>query len=90
MMIFLLAETPATKLKDTLNGEIASLFLLVVMFWALHLFWKRRFTEFIGWALFAMLVGVFIYTPELIEELGTSRTSFEQEKGAPGTLQINI
>jgi hypothetical protein len=42
-----------------------------VIFISLTLFWKRAFTAFIGFALFAMLVSVFIFQPELISSLGS-------------------
>ena len=45
---------PGKKLQESLGGEIGSLFFLIVIFVSLTLFWKRAFTAFIGFALFAM------------------------------------
>lgn len=70
-LVFLLSETPGRKLESTLGGEIGSLFFLAVIFISLTLFWKRAFTAFLGFAMFAMLVSVFIFKPNLIKDLGT-------------------
>ncbi|MBA4493651.1 hypothetical protein ACFO25_04565 [Paenactinomyces guangxiensis] len=70
-LLWILADGPGKKLQETLGGEIGSLFFLVVIFVSLTLFWKRAFTAFIGFALFAMLVSVFIFQPQLIQSLGS-------------------
>ncbi len=70
-LIWMLAEGPGKKLQETLGGEIGSLFFLAVIFISLTLFWKRAFTAFLGFALFAMLVSVFIFQPELVQRLGS-------------------
>ncbi|SEN55255.1 hypothetical protein [Lihuaxuella thermophila] len=70
-MLWMLAEGPGKKLQETLGGEIGSLFFLAVIFISLTLFWKRAFTAFLGFALFAMLVSVFIFQPELVQRLGS-------------------
>lgn len=69
-LTFLLLEGPGKKLQETVGSEIGSLFFLIVIFVSLTLFWKRAFTAFIGFALFAMLVSVFIFRPELVQSLG--------------------
>lgn len=68
----LVVETPGRKLEQSLGGEIGSLFFLAVIFISLTLFWKRAFSAFIGFAMFAMLVSVFIFKPNLIKDLGTN------------------
>ncbi|MGA9175315.1 MAG: hypothetical protein WBZ33_15265 [Thermoactinomyces sp.] len=70
-LLWLMVAGPGEKLEKTLGGEIGSLFLLAVIFISLTLFWKRAFTAFIGFALFAMLVSVFIFQPQLISHLGS-------------------
>jgi hypothetical protein len=70
-LIWLLVDGPGEKLQVTLGKEIGSLFFLAVVFISLTLFWKRAFTAFIGFALFAMLVSVFIFQPQLISRLGS-------------------
>lgn len=70
-VFFALVEGPGKKLQETLGGEIGALFFLAVIFISLTLFWKRAFTAFIGFALFAMLVSVFIFQPELVSSLGS-------------------
>lgn len=76
MMVFWLAEGPGKKLQETLGSEIGALFFLAVIFISLTLFWKRAFTAFIGFALFAMLVSVFIFRPELVQSLGADGFSW--------------
>jgi hypothetical protein len=71
-LLWLAAEGPGKKLQETLGGEIGSLFFLAVIFISLTLFWKRAFTAFLGFALFSMLVSVFIFKPNLIKDLGTT------------------
>lgn len=70
-LLMLLADGPGKKLQESVGSEIGALFFLAVIFISLTLFWKRAFTAFIGFALFAMLVSVFIFRPELIQALGT-------------------
>lgn len=69
--LFLLAEGPGKKLQETVGSEIGSLFLLACMAISVWLFWQRQFANFIGFILFAMLVSVFIFTPSLVQTLGT-------------------
>jgi hypothetical protein len=69
--LFLLADSPGQKLQETVGAEIGSLFLLACMTISAWLFWQRQFTKFIGFILFAMLVSVFIFTPSLVQTLGT-------------------
>lgn len=68
---YLLAAGPGQKLQETVGTEVGSLFFLAVIVISLTLFWKRAFTAFLGFALFAMLVSVFIFQPQLIQALGT-------------------
>lgn len=70
-VFYMLAEGPGGKLKETMGSELGSLFLLAVVFISLTMFYKRQFTAFIGFALFAMLVSVFVFQPELVETLGS-------------------
>lgn len=65
-----LADSPAVKLEKTLGSEIGSIFLLIIIFVSVTLFWKRAFTAFIGFALFAMFVSVFVFKPDLVRSLG--------------------
>jgi hypothetical protein len=66
----MLATGPGKKLQEAVGGEIGALFFLAVIAISLTLFWKRAFTAFIGFALFAMLVSVFIFQPQLITTMG--------------------
>ncbi|RAL27036.1 hypothetical protein [Thermoflavimicrobium daqui] len=62
---------PGEKLQQVASQEIGALFFLVVIVVSLTLFWKRAFTAFIGFVLFAMVVSVFVFQPQLIKSLGT-------------------
>jgi hypothetical protein len=70
--VLLLSLSPGKKLQETIGGEIGSLFFLAVVVISLILFWKRAFSAFIGFALFAMLVSIFIFQPQLITSMGSS------------------
>jgi hypothetical protein len=72
MMIVALAETPGRKLQETLGAEVGSLFLLAFAGFALYFFVQRAFTKFITFVLFALLVSVFIFTPQLVQSLGAN------------------
>lgn len=69
-MMLLTSVGPGEKLQESVGHEIGALFLLAVTAITLVMFWKRQFTAFIGFALFAMVIGVFIFQPELISQLG--------------------
>lgn len=71
-MVVVTALGPGEKLQQTVGSEIGSLFFLAIIVISLILFWKRAFTAFIGFALFAMLVSVFIFKPQLVQDLGTN------------------
>lgn len=71
LIVLALANGPGAKLQESVGEEIGSLFLLAVIGFSLMFFYKRQFTQFIGFILFAMLVSVFIFRPELIQSLGT-------------------
>ncbi|SGO61215.1 Uncharacterised protein [Mycobacterium tuberculosis] len=65
-----LATGPGERLFEGGSKEIGSLFLLGVVAVATYLFIKRAFTIFLGFAAFAMLVAVFVFSPDLITGLG--------------------
>lgn len=70
--IYFIAVGPGQKLQNSISTEIKSIFFLMIIVVSITLFWKRAFTAFIGFALFAMLVSVFIFNPQLISQLGTN------------------
>jgi hypothetical protein len=70
-MILLLSAGPGEKLQETVGHELGSLFLLAVIGISLWFFLQRKFTQFIGFALFSMLISVFIFSPWLISQMGT-------------------
>jgi hypothetical protein len=70
MRIFLDTTGPAEKLNQVLGHEIGSLFLLAVTGFALYYFWQRAFSKFLGFLLFAMTVGIFIFSPDTVKQFG--------------------
>ncbi len=70
ILIWLAAEGPGKKLESTIGSEIGAIFLLIIIFVSVTLFWKRAFTAFLGFVLFAMLVSVFVFKPDLVQQMG--------------------
>ncbi|MXQ55525.1 hypothetical protein [Shimazuella alba] len=69
-LIWLAAQGPGKKLEESLGNEIGAIFMLIVIFVSVTLFWKRAFTAFLGFVLFAMLVSVFVFRPDFVTQLG--------------------
>lgn len=69
-LMIVLAETPAKKLETGLGKEIGSVFLLLVCGVSVYYFMQRKFTAFIGFALFSMAVGVLVFNPGFVKTLG--------------------
>ncbi len=69
-MVYLAADTPGERLLEGGGSELGKLFLLMVIGVSIFLFMKRAFTAFIGFALFAMVVSVFVFSPETITGMG--------------------
>jgi hypothetical protein len=70
ILMWLAAEGPGKKLEATIGSEIGAIFLLIIIFVSVTLFWKRAFTAFLGFVLFAMLVSVFVFKPDLVQQMG--------------------
>ncbi|MGM9988166.1 MAG: hypothetical protein ACI35O_13190 [Bacillaceae bacterium] len=66
----LVGVTFGQNLQNWLTGEIGAIFLIIIGGVAIYYLAKREFSKFIGFALFAMLVGVFVFRPTLIKDLG--------------------
>lgn len=71
-----LAKGPGEKILEGGSKEIGALFLLGITVVAVYLFMKRAFTAFIGFALFAMVVALFVFSPETIADLGEKGTKW--------------
>ncbi len=65
-----LAAGPGDRILEGGSKEIGSLFLLGIAAVAVYLFMKRAFTAFLGFSVFAMIVAVFVFSPETITGLG--------------------
>ena len=70
--LLFLAMGPGQKLQQSVGTEIKAIFFLMIIIVTITLFWKRAFTAFLGFALFAMLVSVFIFNPQLVSSLGSN------------------
>ncbi|MCH5585681.1 hypothetical protein MK805_12070 [Shimazuella sp. AN120528] len=70
ILTFLAADGPGKKLEESMGSEIGAIFMLIIIFVSVTLFWKRAFTAFLGFVLFAMLVSVFVFKPEFVQQMG--------------------
>ncbi len=70
-LTLLAAIGPGERLQESVGHEIGAIFLLIVTAISLWHFWQRNFTAFIGFAIFALAVSVLIFSPELVQKLGT-------------------
>lgn len=50
--------------------QVGAVFLVVIGALAIYFLVKREFSRFVGFAIFAMIVGVFVFTPENVLSLG--------------------
>ena len=53
------------------STQIGALFLVIIGAVAIYFLVKREFSRFVGFAFFAMLVGVFVFNPDSVKNLGT-------------------
>ncbi|WP_044641020.1 hypothetical protein [Risungbinella massiliensis] len=74
--LLFLATGPGQKLQEAVSTEIKAIFFLLIVITTVTLFYKKAFTAFIGFALFAMLVSVFIFNPQLVTNLGSNGFSW--------------
>jgi hypothetical protein len=50
--------------------QIGALFMVIIGAVSIYFLVKREFSRFVGFAIFAMIVGVFVFTPESVKDLG--------------------
>jgi hypothetical protein len=53
------------------STQIGSLFMVIIGAVAIYFLVKREFSKFVGFAIFAMIVGVFVFTPDAVKNLGS-------------------
>lgn len=70
LVLLALVQGPGEKIKEEAVTQFGSLFLAAVAMISVYLLAKRAFSMFLGFLLFAMFVGVFVFQPENIQALG--------------------
>ncbi|MDM5205410.1 MULTISPECIES: hypothetical protein [Cytobacillus] len=66
------------NIQSWFSTQIGALFLVAIGAIAIYFLVKREFSRFVGFAIFAMVVGVFVFNPDTITNLGSNlfRTVF--------------
>ncbi|HER2025535.1 hypothetical protein LCL90_22900 [Bacillus infantis] len=59
------------NIQEWFSAQIGALFLVIIGAVAIYFLVKREFSRFVGFALFAMVVGVFVFTPDSVKDLGS-------------------
>ena len=59
------------NIQEWFSTQIGALFLVIIGAVAIYFLVKREFSKFVGFALFAMVVGVFVFTPDSVKDLGS-------------------
>lgn len=52
--------------------QVGAVFLVLIGAVAIYFLVRREFSRFVGFAVFAMIVGVFVFSPENVKNLGQS------------------
>lgn len=52
------------------STQIGALFMVIIGAVAIYFLVRREFSKFVGFALFAMVVGVFVFAPDNVRDLG--------------------
>lgn len=59
------------NIQEWFSAQIGALFLVIIGAVAIYFLVKREFSRFVGFAIFAMVVGVFVFTPDSVKNLGS-------------------
>ncbi|MCA1041999.1 hypothetical protein LCM00_21095 [Bacillus infantis] len=59
------------NIQEWFSTQIGALFLVIIGAVAIYFLVKREFSKFVGFAVFAMVVGVFVFTPDSVKDLGS-------------------
>lgn len=63
---------PGVTLWNLVRDQVGPFFFVGCAIAALVYFFRKEFTRFISFAIFAMFVAVFIWTPQFVQQLGIS------------------
>jgi hypothetical protein len=58
------------NIQNWFSTQIGALFLVIIGAVAIYCLVKREFSRFVGFAIFAMIVGVFVFTPGSVKDVG--------------------
>lgn len=56
--------------QDWFGTQIGALFMVIIGAVAIYYLVKREFSKFVGFGIFAMIVGIFVFSPESVKSLG--------------------
>ncbi|OXT15222.1 hypothetical protein B9K06_22185 [Bacillus sp. OG2] len=59
------------NIQEWFSTQIGALFLVIIGAVAIYFLVKREFSKFVGFAVFAMVVAVFVFTPDSVKDLGS-------------------
>ncbi|AIE61707.1 hypothetical protein [Bacillus methanolicus] len=59
------------NIQNWFSTQIGALFMVIIGAVAIYFLIKREFSRFVGFAIFSMIVGVFVFTPDSVKNLGT-------------------
>ncbi|OWA33038.1 hypothetical protein CDO73_26185 [Saccharibacillus sp. O23] len=59
------------KIQESFSTQVGALFLVIIGAMAIYFLVKREFSRFVGFAVFALFVSVFVFVPDKIKDLGT-------------------
>lgn len=65
-------EGPGQALWKLIQDQVGPLFFVGCAIAALVYFFQKQFTRFISFAIFALFVAAFIWTPEVIKNMGVN------------------
>lgn len=64
------APMPGANLWAWLSANVLGAFPVILAVISLYYLVRRAFTQFISFAIFALLVAVFVYSPDIIKAFG--------------------
>ncbi|MBB2483482.1 hypothetical protein H5P36_25410 [Bacillus sp. APMAM] len=63
------------NIQEWFSTQIGALFLVIIGAVAIYFLVRREFSKFVGFGVFALIVSVFVFTPDVIKDLGSKMWS---------------
>lgn len=63
------------NIQEWFSTQIGALFLVIIGAVAIYFLVRREFSKFVGFRVFALIVSVFVFTPDVIKDLGSKMWS---------------